>query len=78
MSRIIRLSLFTLFLLVGWIETFAQGPGGYFGFGIHFGLNKTIGAQVSYGIAVSSVGEPGSGPYLFPGVAFGIRRSLSH
>ncbi len=57
---------------------FAKGSGGYLGFGIHYGTDKTLGAQISYGVALTSVGEPGVGPYLLPGIAVGIRRSFSH
>jgi len=54
-----------------------SSPGGYVGLGIQYGTNKTIGLQVSYGIALPSVGEPGVGPYLFPGIAVGRRYSLN-
>lgn len=65
-------------LFMGWTTIFAQETGGYLGFGLHYGTDKTIGAQLTYGVASTSVGKPGSGPYLFPGVAVGVRRSFKH
>jgi len=56
----------------------SEFPGGYIGFGIHYGFDRTIGVQVSLGVAVPSVGEPGVGPYLFPALAFGLRKSPQH
>ena len=50
-------------------------PGGYLGISASFGKNRTAGLQGSVGIAVPSVGEPAMGPYLFPGIAVGKRRS---
>jgi hypothetical protein len=50
-------------------------PGGYLGISASFGKNRTTGLQGSVGIAVPSVGEPARGPYLFPGIAVGKRRS---
>ena len=35
--------------------------------------SKEKGYQLSLGIALPSVGEPGIGPYIFPGVAIGKR-----
>ena len=51
-------------------------PGGYLGLSTSFGKNKTTGIQWSLGIAVPLVGEPAMGPYLFPGIAMGKRRSF--
>lgn len=78
MNQMIKLCLVTVGLLMGWTHSHAEGPGGYIGFGLHFGTDKTVGAQVSYGVALTSVGEPGVGPYLFPGVAMGTRYSFLH
>lgn len=50
-------------------------PGGYLGISASFGKNRTVGLQGSVGIAVPSVGKPGLGPWLFPGIAVGKRRS---
>ena len=50
-------------------------PGGYLGISASFGKNRTVGLQGSVGIAVPSVGKPGMGPWLFPGIAVGKRRS---
>ena len=43
---------------------------------INFGPNKTIGYQLSFGIAEPSVGEASMGPFLFPGIACGYRYSF--
>jgi hypothetical protein len=51
-------------------------PGGYLCLSTSFGKNKTTGLQGSVAIAVPSIGEPAMGPYLFPGIAVGKRRSL--
>ena len=77
MNRRIKLYFVTLLFMCGWTQVYAEYPGGYIGFGVHFGTDKTVGAQMSYGVAVSSVGDPGVGPYLFPGIAFGFRKSFS-
>ena len=51
---------------------FAQG--GYLGLSYEFDLkSKEKGYQLSLGVALPSVGEPGMGPYIFPGVALGKR-----
>jgi hypothetical protein len=51
-------------------------PGGYIGISYAFDIKKKIkGYQISIGFAVPSIGNPGQGPYLFPGVAFGKRHS---
>jgi hypothetical protein len=51
-------------------------PGGYIGISYEFDIKKKIkGYQISIGFAVPSIGNPGQGPYLFPGVAFGKRHS---
>ena len=50
-------------------------PGGYIGLGASFGRYGTRGFQISVGMAVPSVGFPAIGPYLFPGLAVGWRRS---
>ena len=49
-------------------------PGGYIGISFEFDTKKKIkGYQVSIGFAVPSIGNPGQGPYLFPGIALGKR-----
>ena len=51
-------------------------PGGYIGISFEFDTKKKInGYQISIGFAVPSIGNPGQGPYLFPGFAFGKRHS---
>ena len=51
-----------------------QLPGGYIGISFEFDTKKKIkGYQVSIGFAVPSIGNPGQGPYLFPGIALGNR-----
>ena len=51
-------------------------PGGYIGISYEFDTKKKIkGYQISIGFAVPSIGNPGQGPYLFPGVAFGKKHS---
>ena len=51
-------------------------PGGYIGISYEFDKKKKIkGYQISIGFAVPSIGNPGQGPYLFPGVAFGKKHS---
>ena len=42
---------------------------------INFGSNKTIGCQLSFGVAEPSVGEASMGPFLFPAIACGYRYS---
>jgi len=47
-------------------------PGGYIGISYEFDKKNNIkGYQVSIGFAVPSIGNPGQGPYLFSGFAFG-------
>ncbi len=76
MTKKINLYLVSIIMLGGWTKTYAEFPGGYFGFGIHIGTGKTIGAQVSLGAAMP-FGDPRHHPYLFPGIAIGVRRSFS-
>ncbi len=71
MTRFLQLLIFTG-LLFGQ-ETSVHGdpsklsqPGGYI---------EIKGYQISIGFAVPSIGNPGLGPYLFPGVAFGKKYS---
>lgn len=52
-------------------------PGGYVGLSIQYGSERTLGFQISTGIAVPAVGEPAVGPYLFPGIAVGWRKSFA-
>jgi len=49
-------------------------PGGYIGISYEFDIkNKKRGYQVSLGFAMPQIGNPGQGPYLFPGIAIGNR-----
>ena len=57
-------------------DDFSNFPGGYVGMSINYGSNKTIGCQLSFGVAEPSVGEASMGPYLFPAIACGYRYSL--
>ena len=52
-------------------------PGGYIGLSVNYGTQNTIGFQVSIGTVMRSIGEPGMGPYLMPGIAGGMRYSIS-
>jgi len=51
-------------------------PGGYIGLGFQYGTSKTIGVQLSFGAVVPSVGAPAVGPYLFPALVTGWKKSL--
>ncbi|MDP6878794.1 MAG: hypothetical protein QGI18_09355 [Candidatus Marinimicrobia bacterium] len=77
------LLLFLLTLLLYGQEASVQGdpselsqPGGYIGISYEFDKKNTIkGYQIAIGFAVPSIGNPGQGPYLFPGFAFGKKYS---
>ena len=66
-----------LFLLSSFLfgDDLPNFPGGYVGMSINYGSNKTLGCQLSFGIAEPSVGEASMGPFLFPGIACGYRYS---
>ena len=65
----------TQYSVSGAVSELSQ-PGGYIGISYAFDIKKKIkGYQISIGFAVPSIGNPGQGPYLFPGVAFGKRHS---
>ena len=53
-------------------------PGGYIGLGFEFDLKtKQRGYQLSFGVAVPDLGEPGMGPFIFPGIAIGKKYLLN-
>jgi hypothetical protein len=65
----------TQYSVSGAVSELSQ-TGGYIGISYAFDIKKKIkGYQISIGFAVPSIGNPGQGPYLFPGVAFGKRHS---
>ena len=52
-------------------------PGGYMSISYEFDIKKRIkGYQFSMGFAIPSIGIPGQGPYLFPGLSLGKRYVL--
>ena len=66
-----RSFLFSTFLLFS--QSIAS-PGGYLGISFQLDFkSKEKGFQFSTGITVPFIGEPGMGPYAFPGVALGLR-----
>tara|TARA_B100000029_G_scaffold516783_1_gene634161 strand:- start:5858 stop:6343 length:486 start_codon:yes stop_codon:yes gene_type:complete len=57
----------------------ASIPGAYIGISYQFDVKKKIkGYQISFGFALPQFGSPGSGPYLFPGIAIGKRKISDH
>ncbi len=57
----------------------ASIPGGYIGISYEIDTKKKIkGYQISFGFALPQFGSPGSGPYLFPGIAIGKRKISDH
>jgi hypothetical protein len=80
MNRYITL---LLFIVLVWGNNNQDGPnagffpGGYIGTSYEFNFkNKIRGLQISFGVALPSIGNPGLGPYLFPGLALGTRSML--
>ena len=73
--RTIILFTLTVFVFNSKLNAF---PGGYIGLSFLFDFkSKEKGMQVSTGLALPFIGDPGMGPYAFPGLAFGLRHTNS-